>query len=271
MSGAVVHDVLLVEDDDIDAELIGLTLERSPLAGATIRRARTLAAARERLAEHPADVVLLDLGLPDSAGTDAVDAIRRAAAYASAVVVVTGSGDDDTALTCLAGGADDFLPKADVLSELGGRSLVRAVTHSAARAYARSARRAATREGETPVEPGDRPALDHAASLYAQMLDAIDADGRTDRAQLRPMTTHLVADLRRWGWGTRHVVDIHLRVCAERRARDGGSDADLFARTRPLVLRVLAELLESYRGSATDAQDCRMRLGTSGVPGGADG
>ncbi|MDY7102325.1 MAG: response regulator [Actinomycetota bacterium] len=251
MSMVDVHDVLLVEDDDLDAELIGLSLRRSPLASARIRRARSLAAARDSLAERPTDVVLLDLGLPDTEGTGAVDAIGRVAGNA-AVVVVTGSGDDATALTCLAAGADDFLPKADVLSELGGRSIARAVTHSAARAFARSARLSAASGEMTLTNPDDQAALAHAIELYDELFDAVDVDGRVDRTRVRPVASHLVSDLRRWGWGTRHVVDLHLRVCAAHRATDGDTATEMFARTRPLVLLLLGELLESYRATAAE-------------------
>ena len=56
---------LVVEDDAGFRESLALRVAR---AGCDVREAASLAEARERLAEAAADVILVDLGLPDGTG-----------------------------------------------------------------------------------------------------------------------------------------------------------------------------------------------------------
>ena len=62
--------VLLIEDSRTDAELIASLLARSDDTDFGLTVVRTLVAGLEWLASHRADVVLLDLTLPDSEGLD---------------------------------------------------------------------------------------------------------------------------------------------------------------------------------------------------------
>jgi serine phosphatase RsbU (regulator of sigma subunit) len=113
--------LLLVEDDDGDALLVSENLED---AGLSVRllRARTVDEAVDRL---DVDCVLLDLGLPDAVGLDALQ--RLLAAGAPAVVVLTGRTDADTGLLAVAAGAQDYLVKGEVDGALLGRSVRYAV------------------------------------------------------------------------------------------------------------------------------------------------
>src|SRR6185295_11418602 len=65
------------------------------------------------LAEHAVDIIVLDLGLPDSQG---MDAIRRAHAAAPRVplVVLTGLDDEALAAQALQEGAQDYLIKSQI-------------------------------------------------------------------------------------------------------------------------------------------------------------
>ncbi|MFI2752666.1 PP2C family protein-serine/threonine phosphatase [Cellulomonas sp. P22] len=115
--------VLLVEDDDGDALLV----EESLLdAGLDVRivRARTI---REALEHLDVDCVLLDLGLPDAMGLDALD--RLLAAGAPAVVVLTGLAGSDLGLEAVSCGAQDYLVK----GEVDGSTLGRAVRYAVQR------------------------------------------------------------------------------------------------------------------------------------------
>ena len=61
--------VLLIEDNPADARLIQLYLsEADPQLHVELERATSLAEGLSQLKEDPADVVLLDLMLPDSEG-----------------------------------------------------------------------------------------------------------------------------------------------------------------------------------------------------------
>jgi signal transduction histidine kinase len=88
--------------------------------------AETLAEGVSRYAEQQPDAVLLDLNLPDSNGLETVTAFREDVPVAP-LVVLTGSGDVDLALEALRRGADDYLAKDDIGSELLSRTLRYAV------------------------------------------------------------------------------------------------------------------------------------------------
>ena len=97
----------LVVDDDRDfRESLCLLVERE---GFEVRQAGTLAEARERIHESPADVVLVDLGLPDGNGLELLR--DENLATGSEFIVVTGSGSVDSAVEALREGALDYLGK----------------------------------------------------------------------------------------------------------------------------------------------------------------
>ena len=102
--------VLYVEDNPADAELAQRVLARAaPWIELDI--ATTIAEVKAALqrAELP-DVLATDLHLPDGSGIELVSWLRSCG-LALPVVVITGSGDDQSALTALRAGADDYLSK----------------------------------------------------------------------------------------------------------------------------------------------------------------
>jgi DNA-binding NarL/FixJ family response regulator len=84
--------------------------------------------AEAHLARHAVDVVLLDLGLPDSQEVVAIRRIR-AAAPAVPLVVLTGADDDELAATSLRQGAQDYLVK----GQIDSRGLLRALRYAGER------------------------------------------------------------------------------------------------------------------------------------------
>jgi two-component system sensor histidine kinase UhpB len=120
--------ILLVEDLPGDADLILELLvppvgHPSPTTWVT-----SLAAARTVLLAGDADVVLLDLGLPDGSGVACVHDIHQCAG-AVPIVVLTGSEDPNLALSCLDAGAQDYVGKRGLERE----SLRRAIDYAMAR------------------------------------------------------------------------------------------------------------------------------------------
>jgi PAS domain S-box-containing protein len=102
--------VLYLEDNPMDADLAVRELARQR-GGWTLAVATTLGEARARLAETPGfDVVLTDMRLPDGTGLELLAEIR-ARGIPSAVVMLTGTGDESTAIAALKAGADDYLVK----------------------------------------------------------------------------------------------------------------------------------------------------------------
>ncbi len=126
-------DVLLVEDDDGDALLVEELVVDAEEA-IVLRRARTLAEAvgSARIAQ----CALVDLGLPDASGLEAVAALRDAAPDL-AVVVLTGLGDRQRGLEAVAAGAQDYLVK----GEVDGPALARAIRYAIERREAEAATR----------------------------------------------------------------------------------------------------------------------------------
>jgi serine phosphatase RsbU (regulator of sigma subunit) len=112
--------VLLVEDDEADAFLVRELLAETDIP-VDISWARSLAEAREQAADGFA-CVLLDLGLPDASGFDALRGVLDSAPDV-AVLVLTGLDDEQTGVDAMAGGAQDYLVKGQVDGVLLGRSI----------------------------------------------------------------------------------------------------------------------------------------------------
>jgi two-component system response regulator RegX3 len=141
--------VLIVEDDDTIAEPLVKGLARE---GFIVERVATGAAALE---SPPADLVLLDLGLPD---VDGYEVCRRIRARSDVpVIVVTARGEEVDRVVGLELGADDYIVKPFGFRELVAR--IRAVT-----------RRTATHPEPVPSGP--------------QRLGPLEIDRRTHRVTL---------------------------------------------------------------------------------------
>nr|WP_239090931.1 fused response regulator/phosphatase [Asanoa iriomotensis] len=115
--------VLLIEDDDADAFLVGELLDEAD-AAVDLVNAKSLAEARPLMAG--ADCVLLDLGLPDAQG---LDGLRQVLAQSggAAVCVLTGRQDEHLGVVAVAEGAQDYLVKGQVDGVLLTRALRYAV------------------------------------------------------------------------------------------------------------------------------------------------
>ena len=110
--------VLLVEDDDSIADPLVRGLERE---GFVVSRVATGAAA---LDHRDADLVLLDLGLPDMDGYDVCRQLRERSSLP--IIILTARGDEIDRVLGLELGADDYVVKPFGLRELVAR--IRAVT-----------------------------------------------------------------------------------------------------------------------------------------------
>src|SRR5205085_4859545 len=78
--------------------------------------------ARAHLRNGGADVILLDLSLPDAQGLESLQQMRAAAPHL-AIVVTTGLDDEDVAIQALREGAQDYLLKSQVDGALLDRSI----------------------------------------------------------------------------------------------------------------------------------------------------
>ena len=104
--------VLLVEDEAGDAHLVKMKLKQTQSGHFDVIWAQSLLEAQQCLADSRFDVILLDLSLPDSEGLATVYS-ARAMAMNIPIVVLSGRGDTDFALTVLEAGAVDYMVKGD--------------------------------------------------------------------------------------------------------------------------------------------------------------
>ncbi len=120
--------VLLIEDCEAHARMVELLLGRSTDPSFELTQTERLADAFRLVHDQPFDVALMDLGLPDSQGLDAVKRIRSAAPHLP-IVVLTASNDEELALQSISHGAQEFLSKEMMVGHL----LMRVIRHSIAR------------------------------------------------------------------------------------------------------------------------------------------
>lgn len=105
--------ILLLEDSPSDAFLVREALKRAMKSEIQIHHVERLADAEALLEEHRFDVVLMDLGLPDSEGANTVSRLHDLHPGLP-LVVLTGLDDEAMALRALHSGADDYLVKGEV-------------------------------------------------------------------------------------------------------------------------------------------------------------
>ena len=124
--------LLLVEDNAADARVVERHLKDAGLNDVNCDWVQSAAAAAERLQKVEYDLVLLDLGLPDAQGLQALRALR-AVADLTPIIVLTGSDDYKQGLLAVREGAQDYLEKrrvnAGMLSRIVSYSVERSMFH----------------------------------------------------------------------------------------------------------------------------------------------
>ncbi len=119
--------VLLVDDDEADRVLAKrILLASSQRVKFTIEPADSLSAAIDCLGNGEYDVMLLDLGLPDSRGIETVLKIREINTDVP-IVVLTGHSDETVGITAIKNGATDYLVKGVLLENLLTRTIFYAI------------------------------------------------------------------------------------------------------------------------------------------------
>ncbi|NQY31935.1 MAG: response regulator [Coraliomargarita sp.] len=113
--------LMLLEDNAADADLVSEYIELSNLS-CEILVASRLAEGIKILQEVSFDVVLLDLSLPDSNGIDTLTAVQKIAG-SEVIIVLTGADDEALSLSALQSGAQDYLFKDTLSSEVLSRSI----------------------------------------------------------------------------------------------------------------------------------------------------
>ncbi|MDA0323877.1 MAG: response regulator [Verrucomicrobia bacterium] len=126
------YTVLLIEDNDGDARLIEKMLEQIERTHFTVVHLRRLEDGLRTLRERAdVDIGLLDLSLPDSHGVatfiEAYDAAEDIP-----WIVLTGTADEEMAMSTVSGGAQDYLVKDQINADSIGRSIRYAINRKRA-------------------------------------------------------------------------------------------------------------------------------------------
>jgi diguanylate cyclase (GGDEF)-like protein/PAS domain S-box-containing protein len=165
-------ELLLVEDSAGDASLVQQAL-RDATHPVELSWVRTLAEAQAHLDTSRAECVLLDLGLPDAAGFEGLDALLQRV-DAPAVIVLTGDTDTDRGVAAVQRGAEDYLDK----SRADARALRQAVDYAVERSRSR----------ETLWR-----ALAHSQAVLAALADGVLVrDGRGTLVSMNPAAERML-------------------------------------------------------------------------------
>lgn len=172
--------VLVVDHDDGTRGLVALALRR---AGLDILEAPSSQAALDVVRTTAVSLVVLDMGMPGMSGIEVVQALRSRSETATLpLLLMTGSGDEDSVIHGLAAGADDFLPKPVRLDELVARvnaHLRRQVAWSGVveqRSVQVARQRAVIAETLRGLRPGDTPeATAQAICRHVMSLSGVTA------------------------------------------------------------------------------------------------
>lgn len=109
--------VLIVEDEEDIAYPLVRTLEREGYAVEWVDSGKR---ALERVSAEPADLLILDLGLPDMDGLEVCKRVRDTG-FGGAIMIVTARAGELDRVVGLDFGADDYLSKPFGLAELQAR------------------------------------------------------------------------------------------------------------------------------------------------------
>lgn len=233
--------LLLVEDDPSDAFLVTELLDEAS-APIDVTIARSIAEAIAMVGD--ADCVMLDLGLPDAHGLDALEQLLGVCDIA--VCVLTGLEDEHLAVAAVARGAQDYLLKSQVSGLMLARAVRYAVERKRADADAMRLQEAELRHAESArLERGLLPQpLAAAASLrivpfYQAGRDGVLGGDFYDAVQASPGRVHLLV-----GDVAGHRVDeaalgVELRVAWRALVLAGVPDEEIFG--------TLEQVLESER------------------------
>ncbi len=106
--------ILLVEDNPGDARFIREMLGESRQINHTVTVAENMSDAVSHLSKFTFDTIILDLNLPDSSGLATLDIVIKSTEGLVPVIVLTGINDEETGISAIERGAEDYLIKGEV-------------------------------------------------------------------------------------------------------------------------------------------------------------
>ena len=143
--------VLVIEDSEVQVSLITDMLSEAKDSDFKIANSGTLEQGLNALQQSEYDAVLLDLSLPDSSGLESCQRVSETSPQ-TPIVILSGTDDEATVVKAQQLGAEDYLVKGEIGSDL----LARSIRYSIARKKAELSLKAANDELEQRVEERTR-------------------------------------------------------------------------------------------------------------------
>jgi DNA-binding response OmpR family regulator len=195
--------VLVVEDDQfVRSALIRHLTE----AAHAVRSVGTALEALREVAHHPFDVVVLDLGLPDLDGSEALKMLRGITEVP--VIVATARDDETEIVRLLNAGADDYLTKPFSVEVLSAR--MAAVLRRARVAPEDEAPSGAVRVGGLTIDPSRRKAELDGAPLDLTRREFDLLMFLAGRPGVVVPRKELLTEVWRQAYGDDQTIDVHL-------------------------------------------------------------
>ncbi|HEX7633914.1 MAG TPA: diguanylate cyclase, partial [Noviherbaspirillum sp.] len=164
--------LLLVEDNPGDARLIELMLAQAQGLKFELTWVDNLTDGIAHLQNTPTDVLLLDLGLPESKGLDTLKILRKNVPAVPTLVVLSGLSDENIAVHAVQSGAQDYLVKGQVDTPL----LVRSIRYAIERSQAEQALRQANDQLEQRVVERTAELANTIKALHAEIAERKQAE-----------------------------------------------------------------------------------------------
>ncbi|RMF92361.1 MAG: response regulator [Nitrospinota bacterium] len=261
--------VLLVEDNPGDRDLVLAYLTARGNHG-QVEQAASLREAFDMLTKSVFDVVLLDLGLPDSSG---LETVRRLLSQVPdiPVVVLTGLEDEHIGLEAVRSGAQDYLVKGRIGPELLSRALCYAVERHRILRELDQEREKVKREreehtlqglsastgitarlyGRTPLCESSPETFRELSTEYGRLLGlALESHVKRIPHDVSSALRDLADRLGELYAGPRDVVDLHKAALQQAEEREPPAKVQaLTEEGRFLVLELMGYLVSFYRSN----------------------
>ncbi len=205
--------LLLIEDNPGDARLVQEALSEARGVSFRVFSADRLTTGLQLLSEQTVDVLLLDLGLPDSQGLDTV--ITAHARFPDLpIVVFSGLDDETTALESLKCGAQDYLLKGTLHSAMLSRVLRYAIERQRLKTeliVSEARTRRIIEKNADGIVVADRRGVVRYANPAANVLFGVFGDDLMGRALRFPAITDVRTEIT-IPRGDERVVTVELRL-----------------------------------------------------------
>jgi two-component system KDP operon response regulator KdpE len=109
-------EILIIDDEPQIRKLLEIILESNDYK---VLQAETGKEGLVKAANHPPELILLDIGLPDSSGQEILKALRQW--YSKAIIILSVQNNENDIVTALDNGATDYLAKPFRTAELLAR------------------------------------------------------------------------------------------------------------------------------------------------------